>query len=38
MEKYLLLWLNPVNLGILILCICAGLWLLAHCAPDYREK
>ncbi len=38
MEPYLVMWLNPINLGILFLCICAGLWLLAHCAPDYREK
>jgi hypothetical protein len=38
MEPYLLMWLNPINLGILFVCICAGIWILAHCAPTYRDK
>ncbi len=33
MEKILELWLNPINLGILFLCISAGLWILAQSAP-----
>ncbi len=36
MEKILELWLNPVNLGILFLCISAGVWILAHSAPGDR--
>jgi hypothetical protein len=38
MEKILEMWLNPINLGILFVCITGGLWLLSHCTPDYREK
>jgi hypothetical protein len=36
MEKTLELWLNPVNPGILFLCISAGVWILAHSAPEHR--
>ncbi len=38
MEKYLEMWLNPINLGILFLCITGGIWLLAHCAPNYKDR
>ena len=38
MSNLLTLWLNPINLGILFLCICGGLWLLAHCAPTFHDK
>jgi len=34
MEKILEMWLNPVDLGILVLCITAGIWILANSAPN----
>lgn len=34
MEHLLVMWLNPINLGILFLCVCAGIWILAHSAPN----
>jgi hypothetical protein len=38
MDSILQLWLNPINLGILFLCLCAGVWLLAHTAPTDKGK
>ena len=38
MEKLLEIWLNPINLGILFLCVCAGIYILAHSAPRYPDK
>ena len=39
MEKILEMWLNPINLGILFLCITGGIWLLSHTAPNnWKEK
>jgi hypothetical protein len=38
MEKLLEMWLNPINLGILFLCVSAGIWLLAHSGPTHKEK
>ena len=38
MESILQLWLNPINLGILFLCLCAGIWMLAHTAPNPKDK
>jgi hypothetical protein len=38
METLLTLWLNPINLGVLFLCLCAGVWILAHSAPNTKEK
>jgi len=38
MQNLTELWLNPINLGILFLCFCAGVWILAHCAPNYKDK
>lgn len=38
METLLQTWLNPLNLGILFLCFCGGIWLLAHTAPSNKEK
>jgi hypothetical protein len=38
MEKLLLVWLNPINLGILFLCFTAGIWLLSHTDPTRKDK
>jgi hypothetical protein len=38
MENLLQLWLNPINLGILFLCITVGVWVLAHSDPTRRDK
>ena len=38
MENLLQLWLNPINLGILFLCLCTGVWILAHSAPNDKSK
>jgi len=38
MQNILEMWLNPINLGILFLCISSGIWILAHSAPDYKDK
>ena len=38
MEKIIELWLNPVNLGILFLCFTAGIWILAHSAPNQKDE
>lgn len=38
MENLLQPWLDPIHLGIFFLCICAGLWILAHSAPNYKDK
>ena len=38
MQTTIQMWLNPVNLGILFLCLCAGVWILAHSAPNDRSK
>ena len=38
MNNILQLWLNPINLGILFLCLCAGVWILAHSAPNDKTK
>jgi hypothetical protein len=38
MNTILQTWLNPIHLGILFLCLCAGIWLLAHTAPNDRDK
>lgn len=38
MNTILAMWLNPIDLGILFLCICTGIWILAHSAPNYRDK
>ena len=38
MENLLQMWLNPINLGILFLCLCTGVWILAHSAPTYKDK
>ena len=35
MENILQLWLNSINLGILFLCFCGGIWVLALTAPTY---
>jgi energy-converting hydrogenase Eha subunit C len=37
MEKMLELWLNPINLGILFVCITGGIWILAHSAPTNKD-
>jgi len=38
MENLLQLWLNPIDLGILFLCIAVGIWILAHSDPNHRNK
>ena len=38
MENLIQLWLNPINLGILFLCITVGIWILAHSDPTRRDK
>jgi hypothetical protein len=37
MQDILQLWLNPINLGILFLCLTAGIWILAHSDPNRRD-
>jgi hypothetical protein len=34
MENVLQMWLNPINLGILFLCLTAGIWLLIKSGPN----
>jgi hypothetical protein len=38
MENLIQLWLNPINLGILFLCITVGVWVLAHSDTTRRDK
>jgi hypothetical protein len=38
MDNLLQLWLNPLNLGILFLCLAIGIWILAHSDPTRRDK
>jgi len=38
MQTALSMWLNPINLGVLFLCLSAGIWLLAHTAPTDKGK
>ena len=38
MEKIIEMWLNPVNLGILLLCLATGVWILAHSAHEQKDK
>lgn len=38
MDNALQLWLNPIDLGILFLCITIGIWILAHSDPTRRDK
>ena len=38
MNNLLQLWLNPIDLGILFLCITIGIWILAHSDPTRRDK
>jgi hypothetical protein len=38
MQTILGTWLNPVNLGVLFLCVSAGIWLLAHTDPTNKGK
>jgi len=38
MENLLQMWLNPINLGVLFLCVTIGIWILAHSDPTRRDK
>lgn len=38
METLLQTWLNPINLGILFLCLCGGIWLLSHSDSTSHKK
>jgi len=33
MENLLQLWLNPINLGILFVCLTVGIWILSKSGP-----
>jgi hypothetical protein len=37
MDKIIELWLNPINLGILFLCVTVGIWILAHSDPTRKK-
>jgi hypothetical protein len=34
MESLIQMWLNPINLGILFLCLTVGIWILATTDQD----
>jgi len=34
MANLVQLRLNPIDLGILFLCVCVGVWVLAHCKEN----
>jgi hypothetical protein len=38
MEKMIEMWLNPINLGILFLCLTIGIWILSKSGPNSRDK
>jgi hypothetical protein len=38
MEKMIEMWLNPINLGILFLCLTVGIWILSKSGPNIRDK
>jgi hypothetical protein len=38
MENLIQLWLNPINLGILFLCLTVGIWILSKSGPNTRDK
>jgi hypothetical protein len=38
MENLIQLWLNPVNLGILFLCLTIGIWILSKSGPWNWDK
>ena len=38
MDNLIQLWLNPIDLGIFFICIAIGVWILAHSAPNYKDK
>jgi hypothetical protein len=38
MENLLVTWLNPINLGVFILCAAAAIWLLSHTGTMYRDE
>ena len=38
MEKIIELWLSPINLGVLFLCLTVGIWILSKSGPNTRDK
>ena len=38
MENLLQLWLNPLDLGILFLCLTMGIWILSKSDPNSGSK
>jgi hypothetical protein len=38
MENLIQLWLNPIDLGFVFLCLCSGIWILAHSSPNPKDK
>ena len=38
MERMIEMWLNPINLGILFLCLTVGIWILSKSGPNTRDK
>lgn len=33
-----LIWLNPINLGIFLLCAAGSIWILSRTGGDWRDK
>jgi hypothetical protein len=38
MQNVIQLWLNPIDLGILFLCLCVGVWILSKSGPNTRDR
>jgi hypothetical protein len=38
MENLIQIWLNPINLGILFLCLTLGIWILSKSGPWNWDK
>jgi hypothetical protein len=38
MNNLIQMWLNPINLGFLFLCLTVGVWILAHSDPTHRDE
>jgi hypothetical protein len=38
MANLVQLWLNPINLAIVFVAFCSGIWILSKCGPSYKDK
>ncbi len=38
MEALIQQWLNPINLGIFLLCAATSVWILSRCGVGYAGK